>query len=85
MKTLVEGEELKRLRALAEAYPSKLLWGSDTPFQSYVANLGSEVLSLRSTYREEVDCVKALPEVLRQAVTCDNIKAFLRLGTKFPD
>ena len=66
------------LLALAEAYPTKLLWGSDTPFQSYVADLGTEVLSLRSTYREEVDCVRALPEKLRTAVTHDNTLAWLQ-------
>lgn len=67
------------LRALAEAYPTKLIWGSDTPFQSYVAKLESEVLSLRSTYQKELDCVKALPEKLRQAVTHDNTLAWLQL------
>ncbi len=67
------------LLALAETYPAKLMWGSDTPFQSYVANLGSEVLSLRSTYREEVDCVRALPEKLRTAVTHANTLAWLQL------
>ena len=67
------------LLALAETYPTKLMWGSDTPFQSYVANLGNEVLSLRSTYREEVDCVRALPEKLRTAVTHANTLAWLQL------
>jgi predicted TIM-barrel fold metal-dependent hydrolase len=67
------------LLALAETYPTKLMWGSDTPFQSYVANLGTEVLSLRSTYREEVDCVRALPEKLRTAVTHANTLAWLQL------
>ncbi|MBL9214031.1 MAG: amidohydrolase family protein [Opitutaceae bacterium] len=65
------------LRALAEAYPTKLMWGSDTPFQSYVADLGEEILSLRSTYREEADCVQALPPRLRQAVGWDNTLAWL--------
>jgi predicted TIM-barrel fold metal-dependent hydrolase len=67
------------LRALAEAYPTKLMWGSDTPFQSYVADLGTEVLSLRSTYRQEVDCVRALPDPLRTAVSQDNTLAWLQL------
>ncbi|MDB6167608.1 MAG: hypothetical protein JWM88_472 [Verrucomicrobia bacterium] len=69
----------KVLRALAEAYPTKLMWGSDTPFQSYVANLGTEVLSLRSTYKEEVDCVRALPAPLFHAVTHTNTLAWLQL------
>ena len=67
------------LLALAETYPNKLMWGSDSPFQSYVAGLGPEVLSLRSTYREEMDCVQALPEKLRLAVTHDNTLNWLQL------
>ena len=42
------------LQAMAEAYPKKLMWGSDSPFQSYVAALGDSVLSLRSTVEQEV-------------------------------
>lgn len=67
------------LRALADAYPHKLIWGSDTPFQSYVANLDGKFTSLRSTYAAEVDCLNALPEAARQAVACSNLLALLRL------
>jgi predicted TIM-barrel fold metal-dependent hydrolase len=67
------------LHRLAEAYPSKLMWGSDTPFQSYVAHLDGKLVSLRSTYVEETACVHALPDDLKRAVTHDNALAFLRL------
>ena len=67
------------LRALAEAYPSKLIWGSDTPFQSYVADIAGSFVSLRSTYAAEVGCVRALPEKLRNAVGRDNLLALLQL------
>ncbi|MFI5356996.1 MAG: amidohydrolase family protein [Opitutales bacterium] len=67
------------LRALAEAYPKKLMWGSDSPFQSYVASLGGSVLSLRSTVEREAACVRALPDALRPAIACDNTRALLKL------
>ena len=67
------------LLALAETYPTKLIWGSDTPFQSYVADIDGKFVSLRSTYAAETDCVKALPEKLRQAVGQDNLLALLQL------
>lgn len=67
------------LQALAEAYPTKLMWGSDSPFQSYVASLGDSVLSLRSTVEAEAACVKALPATLRPAIGCDNLLTLLQL------
>lgn len=67
------------LRALAETYPRKLLWGSDTPFLSFVAKEEGSVLSLRSTYAEEVACLRALPEEIQTAIAHDNLLAFLRL------
>lgn len=67
------------LQALAEAYPRKLLWGSDTPFESYVARHGDEIMALRSTYADEVACLQALPAGLRQEVSWANTRAFLKL------
>ena len=69
----------KVLRALAEAYPTKLIWGSDTPFQSYVADIDGKFVSLRSTYAEEAACVHALPPKLKRAVAHDNLLALLQL------
>ena len=62
------------LLALAEAYPTKLIWGSDTPFQSYVADIDGKFVSLRSTYAEETACV---------AAPCPNLRSKPRVTTTF--
>ena len=67
--------EFAVLHALAEAYPRKLIWGSDTPFQSYV----DKDYSLISTYAQETACLHALPAALRQAAGHDNLLALLQL------
>ncbi len=67
------------LRALADAYPKKLIWGSDTPFQSYVAKLDGVFTSLRSTYAAEVACVRALSPAQQDAVGRTNLLSLLRL------
>ena len=67
------------LHRLAETYPTKLMWGSDTPFQSYVAHLDGKLTSLRSTYAAESACVHALPAHLKRTVTHANALAFLQL------
>jgi predicted TIM-barrel fold metal-dependent hydrolase len=63
------------LHQLAETYPTKLIWGSDTPFQSYV----DKDYSLISTYAQETACLHALPAALRQAAGHDNLLALLQL------
>lgn len=63
------------LRALAEAYPTKFIWGSDTPFQSYV----DTEYSLRSTYAEEVACLKTAPAPLLADIACGNLLQLLQL------
>ncbi len=68
------------LLALAEAYPTKMIWGSDTPFESYVGKGESGLISLRATYEEEIACLKALPEKLRAAVACNNLLDLLQLN-----
>lgn len=67
------------LRALAEAYPHKLIWGSDTPFQSYVAKIDGTFVSLRSTYAAEAACLRALPDETQHAIAHANLLALLRL------
>jgi predicted TIM-barrel fold metal-dependent hydrolase len=67
------------LAALAAAYPTKLIWGSDTPFQSYVAKDGDAFVSLRSTYAAETDCLHALAPDARHAIANSNLLALLRL------
>jgi predicted TIM-barrel fold metal-dependent hydrolase len=67
------------LRSLAQAYPRKLIWGSDSPFQSYVAVHQGVLLSLRSTYAEEAACLHALPQKTQIAIAHDNLLALLGL------
>ncbi len=63
------------LQALADAYPTKLIWGSDSPFQSYV----DDDFTLRSTYAEEAACLHALPPAQQKAIAHDNLLALLQL------
>jgi len=68
------------LADLAAAYPAKLLWGTDSPFYSYVGKLGTELLSLRSSYAREATALEALSPETLQRVTCANILNFLKLA-----
>jgi predicted TIM-barrel fold metal-dependent hydrolase len=60
------------LRDLAAAYPNKLMWGSDSPYQSFVANAQGERLALLSTYEKEVEYFRGLPPEAQQLAGCDN-------------
>ena len=69
----------KVIADLAEAYPTKFMWGSDSPYYSYVAMLGSKRLALISTYAKEVGALKAQkPEVIDR-IANTNIRAWLKL------
>lgn len=59
------------LRDMAEAYPGKLLWGTDSPYYSFATRAGRG-LSLFSTYAEEAACLHALPPDLREEVSQTN-------------
>lgn len=61
------------LRDLANAYPQKLIWGSDAPFYAYEDN----TLQLRATYREEIDVLAAMSPAVQAAISCQNTKAWL--------
>lgn len=65
------------LADLAEAYPDKLMWGSDSPYYSYVAKTAGETYSLRSSYALEADYLQALPEERRKRVGTTNTLAWL--------
>jgi len=66
----------KVLHDLAERYPLKLLWGTDSPFYSYI----SEKFSMKCSYASEVSYLKALPEIHQQRVAGSNILDWLRLA-----
>lgn len=61
------------LRDLAEAYPTKLMWGSDAPFDSYV----SEKLKLTSSYKDEARTLLSLDAETVQRIARTNTLAFL--------
>lgn len=67
------------LAVLAQRYPTKLIWGSDTPFQTFVASGEAGLVSLRSTYEEEIACLRALPEKTITAIAHDNLLSLLQL------
>ncbi len=64
------------LEALAATCPGKLMWGSDSPFYTYV----DPQLALTSSYAAEVAALRALPAGLQQEITADNTLTFLGLS-----
>jgi predicted TIM-barrel fold metal-dependent hydrolase len=64
---------------LAAAYPRKFMWGSDSPFYSYVGRLDGGVLSLMSSYEKEVAALKAQSKETLERIAHKNILDFLRL------
>lgn len=65
------------LQDLVAAYPSKLLWGSDSPYYSFVAKYEKEAYSLKSTYPAEVACLMSVREDLQTRIAGDNTMRFL--------
>jgi len=61
------------LRDLAEAFPDKLIWGSDAPFHS----IHYDHVRLQSSYRREIDCLEALPAALQERIAHRNTLAWL--------
>lgn len=62
------------LKDLADAYPRKLLWGTDSPFYSFI----TDRVSLKSSYADEVGYLKALPADHIGRVAGRNILDYLR-------
>jgi predicted TIM-barrel fold metal-dependent hydrolase len=69
------------LRDLAEAYPEKLMWGSDSPYYSFVATIEGKLFELRSTYAQEVAALRALPLHLQQQIGETNTLNFLKMNS----
>jgi predicted TIM-barrel fold metal-dependent hydrolase len=67
------------LRDLAEAYPDKLMWGSDSPYYSFVAVIEGRRVSLLSDYAAEVAALRALPLQLQQQIGETNTLNCLKL------
>lgn len=64
---------------LAAAYPTKFMWGSDSPFYSYVAMLGGERVALISSYAREVEALKANGNGIVERIASKNTRDFLKL------
>ena len=65
------------LADLAERFPTKLMWGTDSPAHSYASAFGGVNLELWSSYDEEVVCLNALSKELRAKVGWENTVRFL--------
>jgi predicted TIM-barrel fold metal-dependent hydrolase len=64
---------------LAAAYPSKFMWGSDSPFYSYAAEIDGNVVKLISTYEREVAALRANPPEVVQRIAATNTLKYLGL------
>jgi predicted TIM-barrel fold metal-dependent hydrolase len=64
---------------LAVAYPSKFMWGSDSPFYSYAAEIDGKVVKLISTYEREVAALRASPTDVVQRIAATNTLRYLGL------
>lgn len=61
---------------LAAKYPSKVIWGSDAPFDCYV----DDEFDLRSTYQEEADVLHQLGEETKRRIGMKNTLDFLGIS-----
>jgi predicted TIM-barrel fold metal-dependent hydrolase len=64
---------------MAAAYPRKFMWGSDSPFYSYAAEINHDVVRLISTYKAEVDALKAAGDQVVGRIGYQNILDYLKL------
>lgn len=64
---------------LAAAYPQKFMWGSDSPFYSYAAEINHQVVRLISTYKAEVDALLVSPPAVVDRIANRNIRDYLKL------
>lgn len=67
---------------LAAAYPNKFMWGSDSPFYSYAAEIDGKVVKLISTYEREVAALRASPPDVVQRIAATNTLKYLGLTSE---
>lgn len=65
---------------LAAAYPAKFMWGSDSPFYSYAAEINGQIVRLISSYDREVGALKENPAEVVDRIANRNTRAFLKLA-----
>ncbi len=73
----------KVIASLAAAYPHKFMWGSDSPFYSYAAEINGEVVRLISTYGKEVAALKKNPPEVVGRIADRNIREYLKAADAF--
>ena len=64
---------------LAAAYPNKFLWGSDSPFYSYAAEINGQVVKLISTYEAEMKALNFGGNEMVNRIACTNTLNYLKL------
>jgi predicted TIM-barrel fold metal-dependent hydrolase len=69
----------KVIADLAAAYPNKFMWGSDSPFYSYAAEINGQVVRLISTYEKEMAALNWNPAEVVKRITATNTRAYLKL------
>lgn len=62
---------------LANAYPDKLLWGSDSPYESWVAAIENDRMALISSYELEAGYLHAVEPALKTRIARDNTLKYL--------
>lgn len=65
------------LSTMYRRYPDKLLWGSDSPFYSWITKTGRFPFALKTRYALETECLWALPEAARKAISSANTRRYL--------
>ena len=55
------------------------MWGSDSPFYSYAAEISGKVVKLISTYEAEMKALKAAGEEVVNRIACTNTLNYLKL------
>lgn len=70
----------KVIADLAAAYPNKFMWGSDSPYYSYAAEINNQVVRLISTYEKEVAALKFNPQEVVSRIAGTNTLNFLKLS-----
>jgi hypothetical protein len=55
------------------------MWGSDSPFYSYAAEINGQVVRLISTYKAEVEALTAGGTEMVERIAHTNIRDYLKL------
>mgnify|MGYP005844309217 CR=1 FL=1 len=65
------------LADLHEAFPGKLIWGSDSPFYSWITSSGRLPFKLKSSYKAESDCLLAQDPNVIQDIACKHTLQYI--------